>query len=196
MSERALAVDAVVIGGSAGVVQVLLHELLPALPAALAAPVFIVVHVPRDRPTLLPQLFRERSAVPLLEAEDKMPIKPGCVYLAPPDYHLLVDDGPQLALSADEPIQFSRPSIDALFESAADWYGERLLGIVLTGASSDGAQGLRAVRDAGGMAVVEDPDTAATPYMPSAARALVPDATVLSRERIAALLARLPVSKP
>ena len=85
------------------------------------------------------------------EAQDKEPVEPGTVYFAPPDYHLLVDDGPQLALSADELVHFSRPSIDVLFESAADVYGERLLGIILTGANEDGAAGLAAVHRAGGI---------------------------------------------
>ena len=106
-----------------------LSLLLPALPATLRAAVFIVLHQPRERPSRLAALFQGKCALPVREAEDKEPVAPGTVYLAPPDYHLLLDQGPCLALSADEPVNYSRPAIDVLFESAADLYRERLLGI-------------------------------------------------------------------
>src|SRR5215510_9745965 len=111
---------------------------LPALPACLVAPVFVVLHIPREKPSLLVDIFTPKCELPVREAEDKQPIEPGTVYFAPPDYHLLIDEGPALALSSDEAVHFSRPSIDVLFESAADVYGARLLGIILTGASEDG----------------------------------------------------------
>ena len=161
-------VDALVIGASAGGVEAL-ALLLPALPATLLLPVFIVLHLPRDRPSLLAPLFGPRCAVPIREAEDKEPVVPGTVYFAPPDYHLLLDAGPVLALSIDEPVNYSRPSIDVLFESAADLFGTRLAGMILTGANDDGAAGLAAVRRAGGVAIVQDPDTAFAAAMPAAA---------------------------
>lgn len=161
-------VDALVIGASAGGVEAL-SLLLTALPATLSFPVFIVLHMPRDRPSLLAPLFGPRCAVPIREAEDKEPVVPGTVYFAPPDYHLLLDAGPVLALSVDDPVNYSRPSIDVLFESASDLYGTRLAGMILTGANEDGATGLAAVRDAGGVTIVQDPDTAFAATMPAAA---------------------------
>ncbi len=181
-------IDAIAIGASAGGVQAL-GSLLPALPAGLATAVFVVLHLPRDQPSLLAKIFGRRCALPVHDAEDKAPVAPGTVYLALPDYHLLIDAGPQLALSADAAIHHSRPSVDALFESAADVYAERLLAIVLTGANDDGAAGLRAVRQAGGLTVVQDPATAYAAQMPEAAIALAAPDRVLTLEQIAALLA-------
>ena len=179
--------DAIVIGGSAGAVEAL-SVLLPALPASLRAAVFIVVHLPRDRKSLLPEIFSHRCALPVREAEDKEPVEPGTVYFAPPDYHLLVNEGPQLALSADELVHFSRPSIDVLFESAADVYGPRLMGIILTGANEDGASGLSAIGRAGGVTVVQDPEGAQASLLPASALARGPVDLVLSVKRIADLL--------
>jgi two-component system chemotaxis response regulator CheB len=161
-------VDAIVIGASAGGVEALL-SLLPGLPADLRAAVLVVLHLPRARPSLLPGLFAPRCALPVREACDKEPAQRGAIYFAPPDYHLLVDKGPRLSLSADALVNHSRPSIDVLFESAADVYGKRLMGIILTGASSDGAAGLQAVHEAGGVCIVQSPDTAYSPSMPAAA---------------------------
>jgi two-component system chemotaxis response regulator CheB len=122
---------------------------------------------------------------------DKAPVEPGTVYFAPPDYHLLIDRGPSIALSADDLVNFSRPSVDVLFESAADVYKERLLGIILTGASRDGAAGLDAVASAGGLTVVQDPATAESRIMGEAAvRRRKPD-LVLSLPDIARLLGTL-----
>lgn len=136
--------QAIVIGGSAGSVEAL-GVLLPALPASLRASVLVVLHLPRDRPSLLCKIFQRRCALPLREAQDKEPIEGGTVYFAPPNYHLLVDAGPALALSVDAPVHYSRPSIDVLFESAADIYAHQLIGIVLSGANRDGAHGLAAI---------------------------------------------------
>ena len=159
---------AVVVGTSAGGVEAL-SAVLPALPTALRPPVFVVLHLPRDRPSLLVEVLERKCAVPVVEAEDKMPVQPGTVYVAPPDYHLLLEAGPSLALSVDEPVHFSRPSIDVLFESAADVFGSGLLGIILTGASRDGASGLAAIRAAGGTTVVQEPQDAQVPFMTEAA---------------------------
>ena len=161
-------IDAVAVGASAGGVEVL-SVLLSSLPALCPVAFCIVMHIPRERPSLLPEVFGVRCALPVKEAEDKEPVQPGRVYFAPPDYHLLLDRGPALALSSDEPVHFSRPSIDVLFESAADIYGERLLGLILTGANQDGAAGLAAIGRAGGRTVVQDPDSAAVAYLPQAA---------------------------
>jgi two-component system, chemotaxis family, protein-glutamate methylesterase/glutaminase len=181
------AYDAIVVGGSSGAIDAL-ARLVPALPATLRAAVLVVVHLPRDRRSLLADIFRQRCALPLREAQDKDPIAPGTVYFAPPDYHLLVDAGPSLALSVDAPVHYSRPSIDVLFESAADQYGERLVGILLSGANEDGARGMEAVAAAGGLVVVQDPATAPMPAMPQAALARVATPHVLPPPGIADLL--------
>jgi two-component system chemotaxis response regulator CheB len=180
-------IDAVVIGASAGGVQAL-SVLLPALPSSLRAAVFIVLHLPRDKPSVLPEIFRSKCLLPVCEAEDKLPVLPGNVYFAPANYHMLVDEGPQLALSADDPVHHSRPSIDVLFESAADVYKHRLVGIILTGANEDGAVGLARVKDAGGMTIVQEPESAQAPMMVRSALALRPADFVLPLDKIAALL--------
>lgn len=183
-------IDAIVIGGSAGAIDALVI-LLPELCAGVPLPVFIVVHLPRNRPSLLVDIFQPRCALRIREAEDKEPVEPGTVYFAPPDYHLLVDQGPRLALSADETVHFSRPSIDVLFESAADAYRDRLMGIILTGANEDGADGLAAIHRCGGVTVVQAPASAESAQMVSAALKLTNADFVLHLDQIAALLRAL-----
>ena len=183
-------IRAIVIGASAGGVEAL-SVLLPALPAALQAPVFIVLHLPRDRSSLLVEIFGPRCALRVREAEDKEPIKPGTVYFAPADYHLLIDRGPAIALSADALVHYSRPSIDVLFESAADVYGEHLLGIILSGANEDGAEGLATVHRMGGVTVVQNPEGAPATYMLESALARTNVDFVTSLEGIAAILRAL-----
>ncbi len=184
-------IEAVVIGASAGGVEAVMR-LLVGLPANARATFFVVLHLPRERPSLLVNIFQSKCALPVREAEDKEPAQPGRVYVAPPDYHLLIDEGPCLALSSDEPVNYSRPAIDVLFESAADVYGQRLLGVVLTGANQDGAAGLEAVLSAGGLAVVQHPDSALVSLMPSSAIARNPASEVLGLDGIAELLVSLP----
>lgn len=172
------ATRAVVIGASAGGVGAL-GELLPQLPADFPAAVLVVLHVPPGRPSLLATILSARCPMPVREAEDKEPLLPGTILVAPPDYHLLVDEGPSVALSVDPPVGWSRPSIDVLFETAADVFGADLTGIVLSGASDDGAAGLAAITAAGGRAFVQAPDEAEVATMPAAALARVPAATAL-----------------
>lgn len=187
-------VDAIAIGASMGGVQALCR-ILPALAADAAVAVFVVLHLPRDRPSLLVDVFTPLCALTVREAEDKAPVLPGHIYFAPPDYHLLIDRGhlptgraPSLLLSFDEPVLFARPSIDVLFESAADVYGERLLGIILTGANADGAAGLKAIHDAGGITIAQDSEDAAATLMPEAARQRHAVSAVLPLDRISQLL--------
>ena len=182
--------EAVVIGASAGALEAL-SVILPALPANFRLPVFIVVHLPTDRESILAQLFQGKCRLRVREAEDKGPINGGTVYFAPPGYHLLVEMDKHLSLSADEPINYSRPSIDPLFESAADAYGPGLVAIILSGASHDGANGTRAVVDAGGVAIVQNPGNAFATAMPEAALSACPDAAVLSVDEIAAWLLKV-----
>jgi two-component system chemotaxis response regulator CheB len=183
-------IDAIVIGASAGGVEAL-SVLLPALPATFGPSLFIVLHLPREHPSLLVEIFQRRCALPIREAEDKEPAMPGTIYFAPPDYHLLVEKDRQIALSADEPVHYSRPSIDVLFESAAEAYGDRLLGIILSGANEDGAAGLQAIHTAGGVTVVQQPDSAKVPVMVVSALQRGRVDFVLPLDQIAALLRRL-----
>jgi len=188
-------IDAVAIGASAGGVNAL-SVLLPALPADAAAAILVVLHLPRDKPSVLTDVFAHKCPLAVREAEDKEPVAPGTVYFAPSNYHLLVDRGPQLVLSVDDLVHHSRPSIDVLFESAAEVYGPRMLGIVLTGANEDGANGLAAVHDAGGITVVQDPETAYSPQMALSAIKVRPPDLVLPLEGIARLLGMLRTRRP
>lgn len=171
--------EAVVIGASAGALEAL-SVILPALPVTFPLPVFVVVHVPPDKRSMLSELFRAKCEIDVQEAEDKEPIKAGTVFFAPPGYHLLVENAQSLSLSADEPVMFSRPSIDVLFETAADVYGPDLIAIVLTGANQDGASGITAVIEAGGTGLVQNPREAFASAMPEAAIAACPSANVMS----------------
>jgi two-component system, chemotaxis family, protein-glutamate methylesterase/glutaminase len=182
-----LPLSAIVIGGSAGSVDAL-AQVLPALSADAGVVVLVVVHLPRERSSKLVEIFSRRCAMRLTEAEDKQPLEPGTVYFAPPDYHLLVDVGPALALSTDDLVHFSRPAIDPLFESAADAYRDALMGIVLSGANEDGAAGLLAVARAGGATFVQSPREASASTMPLAALRAAPDSSVLTLTELAALL--------
>jgi two-component system chemotaxis response regulator CheB len=183
-------VAAVVIGCSAGGVEAL-SALLPAFDATCGVPVLVVVHLPRERPSRLVDVFQNKCQLAVGEADDKQPIVAGHLYFAPPDYHLLVDEGPRLALSVDELVHFSRPAIDVLFESAADAYGADLLAIVLSGANEDGARGLAAVERAGGLTLVQEPASAVASAMPKAALAAARSSRVLNLAGIADLLRTL-----
>jgi two-component system, chemotaxis family, protein-glutamate methylesterase/glutaminase len=156
----------IVVGTSAGGLRAL-ETLLGGLPAEFSVPIVAVQHRSRESEAFA-SVMRSLVRLPIHEAEDKEPISAPGVYLAPPDYHLLLEPG-RLALSTDEPVSYSRPSIDVLFESAADAYGDRVLAILLTGANHDGSRGLARIRAAGGIAIVQDPDTAESPEMPCAA---------------------------
>lgn len=176
-------VEAIVLGASAGALEAL-STLLPSLPATYRVPLLVVVHLPPDRKSVLAELLQSRSALRVVEAEDKEPIVRGSVYVAPPDYHVLVEMDRSISLSTEEAVRFSRPSIDVLFQSAADVYRQELIGIVLTGANSDGAIGLRAVCDGGGIGIVQSPSSAEAAAMPLAAAALCPEAAVLQLTEI------------
>lgn len=186
-------VDAIVIGASAGAIQAL-TRILPTLPADYPIPVLVVVHIPADGSDLLAPLFQAKCRVAVKEAEDKEPTLPGFVYFGPSDYHMLVEADRTVSLSADEPVHYSRPSIDVLFESAADAFGAGLVGVILTGANEDGAAGLRAVASVGGIALAEDPAAAFAPAMPSAALELCAEARSMSLDAIAAYLVGLGAS--
>lgn len=188
MSEPAPPV-VVAIGASAGGLDAV-GTLLAALPGDFAPAVLVVLHVPPNRPSMLAEIFARRCALPVREVDDKEPLQAGAVYVAPPDYHLLLERERVLALSRDPPLHFSRPAIDALFASVAESVGPRAVGILLTGASSDGAAGLRAIASAGGLTVVEDPETAQVATMPRAGLARVRPDLVADLAGIAKWLCR------
>ncbi len=180
--------DAIVIGASAGGVAAL-RAILARLPADLPVPVMIVLHLPRDRSSSLADLLDGVCALPVREAQDKEQLSPGTVLTAPPDYHLLVEGRTSVALSVDDPVLFSRPAIDPLFETASEAFGERLLAILLTGASSDGSAGVAAVRGRRGTAWIQRPDDASSSLMPASALSLAGADAVLTLEEICLCLA-------
>ena len=160
--------EAIVIGASAGGIDALL-AILRGLPASFGPPILVALHLADDRESRLTEVFRSRVALPVREALDKTPIERGTVHFACEGYHLLVEVDHTLSLSCEPPVQYSRPSIDILMESAADVYGAGLLGILLTGANQDGARGLARVKQMGGYTVVQDPREALVATMPRAA---------------------------
>lgn len=183
--------EIVVVGTSWGGLNAL-RTLVGALPGDFTVPLILVQHRHRESNQILGTLLQERTSLRVCEVEDKAPIEPGRVYVAPPDYHLLVERG-TFSLSTDEPVRFSRPSIDVTFQSAADSYAEHVIGVILTGANADGAIGLRRIVDRGGVAVIQDPATAESPTMPAAALHTVPTARVLALPEIARFLATVGV---
>ncbi|RST53982.1 chemotaxis protein CheB [Variovorax sp. DXTD-1] len=181
-------VEAVVLGASAGGIEAL-FTLLNGLPASWKLPVVIVLHVPENHESHLAQIFADRLHLPVHEAADKMPLAAGNVYFAPPGYHLSIERDRRFSLSCEPPVHFSRPSIDVLMASAADAYGPALVGMLLTGANEDGAEGLQRIHQAGGITAVQDPHEAQIPIMPQAAIALhFPDHVLPLRELRALLL--------
>lgn len=181
---------AVIIGASAGALEAL-SLLLPALPARFPLPVFVIVHVPPDKPSVLAEIFTAKCRLRAIEAEDKEPVEPGVIYFAPPNYHMLFEDPQTIALSNEEEVRFSRPSIDVALESAADVWGDQLIGIILTGANEDGASGLKAIAKAGGRVIVQNPESAYAYAMPEAAIEACPQARIMSLEQIRAHLQSL-----
>ncbi len=184
-----MAYSILVVGTSWGGLNAL-RELVGALPADFHLPAVLVQHRHRQSDHLLSTFLQERTRLEVVEVEDKMPIQSGMLFVAPADYHLLIDRG-FFTLSTDPPVRYSRPSIDVTFYSAADAYGAATVGVVLTGANSDGSRGLRRIFDRGGLTLVQDPLTAESPTMPSAAVRCVPDARVQTIPQIAATLAEL-----
>ena len=161
-------IEAVVIGASAGGLEAL-GMVLEGLPSGYRAPILVVQHIPANGPTHLAEIFGRRTQLQVKEAGDKDPLRAGMLYFAAPGYHLLVENDFSLSLSQDDAVHFSRPSIDVLFESAADTWGPHVAGVLLTGANEDGAAGLQAIHRSGGLTVIQDPAEAAVPTMPRAA---------------------------
>lgn len=189
-----MAFDIAVVGTSWGGLSAL-REFVGGLPTQLPLAVLVVQHRHRESGSLLSTLLQDSTSRAVAEVEDKAPIVPGIVHVAPADYHLLVEDG-HFALTTDAPVHYSRPSIDVTFSSTADTYGSRAIGIVLTGANADGACGLRRIVDRGGLAFVQLPSTAESPAMPAAALQAVPEAQVASIRDIASAIAKLAAAPP
>lgn len=179
--------DLIVVGASWGGLDAL-TVLVRGLHPDFAVPVVIVQHRGPDAQSLLSDLLQQWTGRKVLEPEDKDPIEPGHIYVAPANYHLLVEAGGHLSLTTEAPVRYSRPSIDVMFGSAAHAYGKRLIGVVLTGANEDGSRGLQCVHDYGGYSVVQDPATAEVATMPAAALRRVPQAVCLPLSDIAAHL--------
>ncbi len=160
--------DAIVIGASAGGFAAL-TEILPRLPAALPQAVVVVQHLHPEGGEYMVESLRQHCVLPVKEAEDKESVLPGVIYVAVAQYHLLIERDRSFSLSVDDKVNYARPSIDVLFESAAVTYGPKLIGVVLSGANADGAAGLAAIKARGGLAIVQDPATAEVSFMPQAA---------------------------
>lgn len=175
-------IQAIVIGASAGGIKALL-SLLGALPANFPVPIVIVVHMPGTRESRLVNVFQYHMAIKVTTAEDKDRILPGHVYFAGPSYHLSIERDRSFSISCEEPVHYSRPSIDILMLSAADTYGDSLVGILLTGANQDGAEGMARIHEVGGLTIIQDPQEAEIATMPqSALNLFTPDFILPLRE--------------
>lgn len=183
-------ISAIVVGASAGGVEALLRIFRP-LRQGFRLPIIAVLHLPDERRSLLADVFSAQLSIPVKEADDKESIQPGTLYFAAPSYHLSVETDLSLSFSQEERVYHSRPSIDYLFESAADAYGATLAGVLLTGANSDGARGLLQVKNSGGLTVIQDPAYALARTMPEAGLALHTPDFVLPLPDIGLLLVEL-----
>lgn len=179
----------VTVGTSLGGLNAL-SIVLGGLPRDFPLPVAVVQHRSISDSDGLPALVAERIRLPVVEVEDKQRIEAGCIYLGPANYHLLIEDN-HFSLSTDQPVVSARPSIDVLFESAADRFGSGVVGLLLTGASKDGTQGLAKIKKRGGFAIVQDPSAAEASIMPASAIAVVKVDKVLPLEGIAPFLEQL-----
>ena len=177
-------------GVSAGGMSAL-STVLSRLPDDFALPIIIVQHMDPDSRDHLPDHLDRKCNIQVKEAEDKENIMSGVAYIAPPNYHLLLEEDRTFSLSVDDAVNYSRPSIDVMFETAADVYKRRLVGVVLTGANADGSKGLKMIKAIGGLAVVQDPATARVDYMPKAAIASTKVDHILPLEEIASLITEL-----
>ncbi len=181
---------AVVIGVSTGGVSAL-KQILPGLPQDFPIPVMVVTHITPTADDGLAVLLNSLSSIIVKEAADEDMLTPGTVYLAPANYHLLVERNGTLALSVDPPVNFARPSVDVLFESAAEVYGPALIGTILTGAGNDGSNGLFMIKRTGGITIVQDPEDAEMDSMPKKAIELLTPDYLVSLKKLPALLIKL-----
>ena len=179
-----------VIGGSAGSLDVLM-DVLPKLRKDIDFPIVIILHRKKDSESLLADLLSSRSPLPVNEIEDKQPILPGVIYLAPPDYHVLIEKNDTFSLDVSEKVNFSRPSIDVSFESASDAYPDAIAGLLLSGANADGTEGLKCIQEKNGLVIVQQPGTADVAYMPQQAINEIKVDAILNKEEIASYINNL-----
>jgi len=179
----------IVVGASMGGLRALI-TVLGGMPRTFSIPLAVVLHRHKDSDGMLLELLQRNQPLPALEPVDKEPILPGRVYLAPADYHLLVEPS-HFCLSIDDPVRYARPSIDVLFESAADAFGPETTALILTGANADGAHGAARIKARGGRVIVQDPATAEAPQMPQAVLDMMKPDCILPLEHIAAHLLQL-----
>ena len=180
----------VIVGGSAGSLEVLL-QIIPNLQVLNDFALVIVLHRKNGDDTTLEELFSLKTSIPVREVEDKTPLVSGNIYIAPADYHLLFEKSGVLSLDISEKINYSRPSIDVSFESVAEAYEKEVLAILLSGANADGTDGLKVIKQFGGTVIIQNPKSAAMPFMPqNAISNLEPDA-VLNVEEIATLFSKI-----
>lgn len=185
---------AIVIGVSSGGIEAL-KKILPELPANFPLPIIIVQHQHPNSDNYFAEYMNEKCRMRVKEADEKESIAAGTIYFAPPNYHLLIEADETFALSTSERVCNSRPSIDVLFETAADVYESSLIGIILTGANSDGANGMKRIKENGGLSIVQDPKTAESPTMPRAAIKACKVDHVLTLEKIPKLLMKILMKK-
>lgn len=178
---------AFIIGGSAGSLEVLL-KVLPEVNPELSFPIVIVIHRKHGADSLLPGLLSSRTSMTVKEADEKELMVPGTIYIAPSDYHLLIEMDHTFSLDYSEKVNYSRPAIDVTFQTAAEAYKEQLACLLLSGSNADGVNGLKTVKQWGGLALIQDPDTAQVAFMPEQARKNVPIDRVLRIEEIAAFI--------
>lgn len=181
------AIEAIAIGASAGGIRALLEILTP-LPVGFPLPIIVVLHMPEKGTSKLADVFQQYLKIPVRQAQDKERIVAGCLYFAGPGYHLAIERDHSFSLSSEDPVHYSRPAIDILMSSAADVYGAGLAGFLLTGANTDGAEGLASIKEAGGLTVVQDPDEAEISTMPKAAIQLCQPDMILSLQAMHALI--------
>lgn len=167
-SSTLTSVEAIVVGASAGGLNAMI-KLFSDLPADLPVPILVVQHTRANEESLLAELIGAGTGLKVIEAEDKVEIRPCNIYIAPPNYHLLVEDKSTIALSTEEKVNYSRPSIDLLFESAVRVYRSKLAGIILSGANNDGSKGISMINRAGGITIAQSPESAEFKAMPLAA---------------------------
>jgi len=180
-------IEAIVVGVSAGGMK-LIPKLISCLDTNLKFPMIFVQHLHPEQTEYFIEYFQKDTTIKIVSISDKEILAPGTIYFAPPDYHVLIDDKQTLSLAIDEKVNFSRPSIDLLFDSAADVFGRNLIGILLTGANHDGAQGLHKIKSLGGITIVQSPDSAEFPAMPQSAIDLFEPDYILEVSEIAEII--------
>jgi two-component system chemotaxis response regulator CheB len=186
--------EAIVIGVSSGGLNAM-KIMFSFLPKDFNTPIIIVQHVSPHSDNLWIEILNDQSNLIIKEADEKENIEKGKVYIAPSNYHLMIEKDKTFSLTIDERVNFARPSIDVLFESAADAYKSKLIGVVLTGSNHDGAKGLKRIKKYGGLTIVQNPETAESAFMPAAAIAFTQPDYILPLEKIIKLLIKIDTQK-